>query len=111
MRRVFAPLTALSLASLLGAAAPAQVQAQGRITTPKEAFGANYGDDYFLANYQQISSYWRTLEQQSPRVKLRVMGKTTEGRDQLMAIITSPETIAISSAIGRSLNASRRPRT
>ncbi|WP_041265271.1 M14 family metallopeptidase [Gemmatimonas aurantiaca] len=91
MRRVFAPLTALSLASLLGAAAPAQVQAQGRITTPKEAFGANYGDDYFLANYQQISSYWRTLEQQSPRVKLRVMGKTTEGRDQLMAIITSPE--------------------
>ncbi|MBL0938111.1 MAG: peptidase [Gemmatimonadaceae bacterium] len=61
------------------------------ITTPREAVGANFGDDYFLANYQQISNYWRTLERQSPRIKLHVMGKTTEGRDQLMAIVTSPE--------------------
>ncbi|HEY0929755.1 MAG TPA: M14 metallopeptidase family protein [Gemmatimonas sp.] len=91
MRRIFAPLTTLSLASLLCAAPPLHAQTQGRITTPKEAFGANYGDDYFLANYQQISNYWRTLEKESPRVKLRVMGKTAEGRDQLMAIITSPE--------------------
>lgn len=85
-RRVLvASLLALSIAPT------APVLAQGRITTPKEAFGANYGDDYFLANYKQISAYWRTLEQQSPRVKLQVMGKTAEGRDQLMAIITSPE--------------------
>ncbi len=77
------------LAVALCAAAP--LAAQGPITTPKEVFGANFGDDYFLANYQQISRYWRTLEQQSPRVKLQVMGKTAEGRDQLMAIVTSPE--------------------
>jgi hypothetical protein len=77
----------------VGCLAAIPLAAQGPVTTPKEAFGANYGDDYFLANYQQISSYWRTLEQQSPRVKLQVMGKTAEGRDQLMVIISSPENL------------------
>lgn len=93
MRHAAASLTALSLASASLAAVliAAPLAAQGRITTPKEAFGANFGDDYFLANYQQISTYWRTLEKESPRVKLQVMGKTTEGRDQLMVIVTSPE--------------------
>lgn len=85
------PLARLAALLLALAALPATVPAQQRITTPKEAFGSNLGDDYFLANYQQISAYWRTLEQQSPRLKLQVMGKTAEGRDQLMAIVTSPE--------------------
>jgi hypothetical protein len=96
-----APLRA---ATVLGAAllllSPVASGAQGtprsrgtpsRITTPREALGANFGDDYFLANYRQISDYWRTIERESPRLKLHVMGKTTEGRDQLMAIVTSPE--------------------
>lgn len=93
MRRALAPLTVLALASaLLVTALPiSPLPAQGHITTPREAFGADLGDDYFLASYQQISRYWRTLEQQSPRLRLQVMGKTTEGRDQLMAIVTSPE--------------------
>jgi hypothetical protein len=88
LRRALLSL-ALGLPSLLLAALP--LAAQGTITTPRQAFGANFGDDYFLATYQQISGYWRTLEQQSPRLKLQVMGKTAEGRDQLMAIVTSPE--------------------
>jgi hypothetical protein len=71
--------------------ASAQDTAAGRITTPYEALGANFGDDYFLANYRQISDYWRTLERESPRIELHVIGKTTEGRDQLMAIVTSLE--------------------
>ncbi|MEO8000224.1 MAG: M14 metallopeptidase family protein, partial [Gemmatimonadaceae bacterium] len=49
------------------------------------------GDDYFLANYKQIADYWRKLEKESPRVKVQNMGKTAEGRDQLMVIVTSPE--------------------
>jgi len=72
-------------------AAPALFAQQPRITTPTEQFGANYGDDYFLANYKQISEYWRKLEKESPRLKVQVMGKTAEGRDQLMVIATSPE--------------------
>lgn len=65
--------------------------AQESITSPLQQFGNNLGDDYFLANYQQLTEYWKKLEQESPRMKLRSIGKTEEGRDILMAIVTSPE--------------------
>ncbi|MEO7359403.1 MAG: hypothetical protein ABI120_03680, partial [Gemmatimonadaceae bacterium] len=47
-----------------GTSAPLRAQAasEGHVTTPQEQFGANFGDDYFLANYKQISEYWRKLE-------------------------------------------------
>ncbi len=77
---------ALALCTVLASAAGAQ----GHITTPKEAFGSNFGDDYFLANYTQLSAYWRTLAGESGRIKLQEIGKTAEGRAQLMAIVTSP---------------------
>jgi hypothetical protein len=67
------------------------VVAQGHITTPKEQFGAGLGDDYFLANYQQIAAYWRKLATESDRIVLQEIGKTAEGRPQLMAIVTAPE--------------------
>jgi hypothetical protein len=62
-----------------------------KITTPKEEFGSNYGDDYFLANYQQISKYWHKLDAESDRMVVKEIGKTAEGRPHLMAIVTSPE--------------------
>src|SRR5437868_2925750 len=65
--------------------------AQTHITTPKEEFGANFGDDYFLANYKQIAAYWHKLNRQSDRMVVKEIGKTAEGRTQLMAIVTSPE--------------------
>src|SRR6266566_9760034 len=61
------------------------------ITTPKEAFGFNLGDDYQLADYKQIEAYWKTLDKESDRMVLHDMGKTAEGRTQWMAIVTSPE--------------------
>ena len=61
-----------------------------RVTTPMEEWGHNVGDDYFLANYQQLMAYWRKLEKQSPRLKLEEIGKTSENRPMLMGIITSP---------------------
>src|SRR6267143_2259111 len=67
------------------------VSAQPRITSPKEEFGFNFGDDYQLANYKQISTYWQKLARQSDRIILREIGKTAEGRPHLMAIVTSPE--------------------
>ncbi|MDH5234889.1 MAG: M14 family metallopeptidase [Gemmatimonadota bacterium] len=74
-----------------GAGLAAQADATPRITSPRAAFGSALGDDYFLADYTQIAAYLRTLERESPRLKVQVMGKTAEGRDQLMAIVTSPE--------------------
>src|SRR4029079_14827974 len=59
--------------------------------TPKEEFGANFGDDYFLANYKQIAAYRHKLDRQSDRIVVQEIGKTAEGRSQLMEIVTSPE--------------------
>lgn len=64
--------------------------AQGHITTPMEEFGHNFGDDYWLANYQQIAAYWHKLDAQSDRMVVQEIGKTAEGRSHLMAIVTSP---------------------
>ena len=74
---------------LLCAAGPAR--AQGKITSPKEFFGHNIGDDYFLATYDQFQAYWHKLDQESDRMRVVEIGKSAEGRPQLMAIVTSPE--------------------
>jgi hypothetical protein len=81
------PLTALPQAA--APAKPAEVKAKAGITTPKEFLGSNIGDDYFLANYQQLMGYWKKLAQESDRMKLVEIGKSEEGRPQLMSIVTS----------------------
>src|SRR6476469_5642292 len=68
----------------------ASAAAQG-ITSPKQFFGFNIGDDYQLATYDQFVEYWHRLDKESDRMKVVEIGKTAEGRPQLMAIITSPE--------------------
>ncbi|MEP6730610.1 MAG: M14 metallopeptidase family protein [bacterium] len=69
-------------------------RAQGAITSPKQQFGFNIGDDYKLANYTQFEAYWRKLAKESNRMKLVEIGKTAEGRTQLMAVISSPANLA-----------------
>ena len=64
-----------------------------QITTPKDQFGFNLGDDYQLTNYTQLTDYWKRLASESDRMKLVDIGKTAEGRAQLMAIVTSPENL------------------
>src|SRR6478672_5558956 len=68
--------------------------AAGALTSPKEEWGHNVGDDYFLANYKQLDTYWHKLEKQSNRIHVVEIGKTAENRPHLMAIITSPENYA-----------------
>lgn len=60
------------------------------VTSPKEFFGHEVGADYYLSNYQQMYAYWKKLDAESDRMQLKVIGKTSEGRDQIMAIVTSP---------------------
>jgi hypothetical protein len=62
-----------------------------RVTSPKEEFGFNFGDDYQLATYQQLTAYWQKLDRESDRMVLQEIGRTSEGRPHLMAIVTSPE--------------------
>ena len=84
---------ALAIACALALHAPIGV-AQGSITSPKQQFGFTIGDDYKLANYTQFEAYWRKLAKESPRMKLVEIGKTAEGRPQLMSIISSPANLA-----------------
>ena len=63
------------------------------IPTPKEHFGFSIGDDYQLATYTQTEAYFKKLAAASDRVKLVNIGKTEEGRDQYMLIVSSPENI------------------
>src|SRR5688500_1267029 len=83
-------VAAVLLAFSASSAPVAQQAVRAKITTPKEAFGFNFGDDYQLANYKQIEAYWKTLDKESDRMALHDMGKTAEGRTQWMAIVTSP---------------------
>ncbi len=83
------PRVTLLWAALLlttAVASPAQT-----ITTPKQQFGFDIGDDYQLATYTQFTEYWKKLDAESDRMRVVEIGRTAEGRPQLMAIITSPE--------------------
>src|SRR5215207_4156365 len=88
-RARWAPSLALAVA-LVAPALSAQ-SAAPRVTSPKDFFGFNIGDDWKLANYDQFSAYWKKLDGESDRMIVQEIGKTAEGRPQLMAIITSPE--------------------
>ncbi|MEO7314076.1 MAG: hypothetical protein ABIW47_02740, partial [Ginsengibacter sp.] len=63
------------------------------IPTPKEHFGFSIGDDYMLANYSNAEAYFKKLAAVSDRVILKSIGKTEEGRDQYILIISSPENL------------------
>ncbi len=65
--------------------------AQPRVTSPKEQFGFDVGDDYRLANYTQLADYWTRLAGESDRMMVSEIGRTAEVRPMLMAIITAPE--------------------
>src|SRR6266699_4966007 len=69
----------------------ATLAAQTKITTPREQFGFNIGDDYMLVNYTQYVDYLKKLDRQSDRLTLQEIGKSSEGRPMYLAIITSPE--------------------
>src|SRR5260221_13116425 len=87
---------AVALIALIGAVGAAAPTAQNKaaapkLTSPKEQFGHDVGDDYFLVNYTQYVEYLKKLDQQSDRMTVVDIGKTEEGRTQYTAIITSPE--------------------
>ena len=79
------------MAALLAVSGTAAAQT---ITSPKQHFGFNIGDDYQLATYDQFQAYWQKIDKESPRMQVVEIGKTEEGRPHLAAIITAPENFA-----------------
>ncbi|MGB8953686.1 MAG: M14 metallopeptidase family protein [Candidatus Aminicenantales bacterium] len=82
-----------------------RISAEAKITSPKEQFGFNIGDDYQLVNYTQLLTYWKKLDRESNRMQLVEIGMTAEGRPMVMAIITAPRNQA---RLGRHKEISRR---
>ncbi len=74
-------------------AALIQVPVQAQLTPPEEVLGFQVGADYKLAGWQTVSDYMQHAAENSNRILLEVLGKTTEGKDFLMLLISSPENL------------------
>src|SRR5262249_6727159 len=64
------------------------------IPTPQSVFGFRPGDDYKLADYRQIVEYYHKLDAASDRIKVYEIGPTAEGRQMILAIISSEANLA-----------------
>ena len=84
-------VAALVLVAYAAVAPRAQNRNAGKVTSPKEQFGWDIGDDYRLVNYTQYEQYLKKLDQESDRLTVIDIGKTAEGRTEWTAIVTSPE--------------------
>jgi len=84
-------LTHLFAVSLAVFASPIEAQT---ITTPEAHLGRAAGTDFELADWSEVSSYYRALAAESDRCRVDVIGETTEGRDFLRAVFSSPENLA-----------------
>ncbi len=65
-------------------------QTNGALPTPESVLGFRIGAEKKLADYHQMVDYLTKLDAASERMQLDNLGKTTEGNDFMMAIISSP---------------------
>ena len=62
--------------------------------SPEQVFGFRPGDDYKLASYEQMETYYRQLAAASDRVQLREIGQSVLGRPLFLLTISSRENLA-----------------
>ena len=65
-----------------------------QIKSPQDYLGFRVGDDYKLADWQQITGYFNELGKSSDRIHVDVIGQTTLKRPFLRVTITSAENYA-----------------
>ncbi len=63
--------------------------AAASVPTPKEHLGYTPGDDYKLADYADVTGYFRKLAVASDRIRLEEFGRSANGKPMLMAYISS----------------------
>ncbi|MGH9629190.1 MAG: M14 family zinc carboxypeptidase [Bryobacteraceae bacterium] len=59
------------------------------VPTPKEHFGFSPGDDYKLADYGEIISYYQKLSTSSDRIHFEEFGKSAMGKPMYIAFISA----------------------
>lgn len=70
------------------------VEAQKKVTSPKEFFGFKLGSDRKIARWDKIIDYYTLLEKECDKLKVINMGPSTMGNPFLLVIISSPENLA-----------------
>jgi hypothetical protein len=62
--------------------------------TPESVLGHKPGDDFYLASYDDALGYFQKLARSTDKLKLVRVGKTTQGRDWYIALISAPRNLA-----------------
>jgi hypothetical protein len=73
-------------------AAPPRIAIKA-VPAPEQIIGFKPGTDRKLADFGQVSGYFRALAAASPRVRLFTIGRSTEGREMILAAISSEENL------------------
>ena len=68
--------------------------AQAQVPTPVSVLGHTPGDDFYLATTKTRSSTSMRWPRPRDRMKMFTVGKTTQGRDIEVGVISSPENLA-----------------
>ena len=68
--------------------------ALGALPTPEDHFGHSMGEDRELVQWADVVSYFRGLDEASDSLSVEELGRTTEGRPLILAVIANAETIA-----------------
>jgi hypothetical protein len=88
------PVAVRLLAVLLGAMPLPATAAAPAVTTPRQAFGFEPGEDRALFDYEQLIDYLQGLARVSDRLLLREVGRSPEGRPMFVAFVSAPENLA-----------------
>jgi hypothetical protein len=68
--------------------------AVAQVPTPESVLGHTPGDDFYLANYEDAVKYFHALAASSDRMKMFTVGKSSQGRDIEVGVISAPENLA-----------------
>ena len=64
------------------------------LPTPEDHFGHSMGADRELVEWEDVVSYFRSLDEASDSLSVEELGRSTEGRPLILAVIANAETIA-----------------
>lgn len=82
-----------SILRVVLATAVAAALATAAVPKPADFFGHEMGADRKLVTWDKVAAYFTQLPQESDRIRVEVLGKTTEGRPFVAATIAAPETL------------------
>jgi hypothetical protein len=84
-------MRSFGLASCLYTAA---VSLHAQLPAPASVLGHTPGDDFYLATYEDAVKYFHAMAAGSDRMKMFTVGKSTQGRDIEVGVISSPKNLA-----------------